>query len=360
MSRRDNKRNDFGRVPDERPMHNRYGSVEKLPVQEMKLSTTHNNFVVSKGALWNGGDGMDYRLVETKIRNRFNEKGFSGLIDGTETMPAPIEAELAWSTARMDGVAGVHLEIRNLNYQALRRQHGLDETIGWDAPVQIQQLDDMRRREFQNSKFQIEMAYNRGLTETRIQTLNLKKDYKEAVARRAKERKDFEEKRTDCAALFRELLGPAALVHIEGMITNHQFDQAMTRLATVYATVPDATFRTTLIKKLAIQVFSGQETLSGWMQHLEEMWAPLTIEPQVYSDGEKVDGILNGGSIFAGKLETALDYARSGNFTYEATKAHLLRTMNWIINDEGKKINGGLTSITGQLAAAQEMPPRRC
>jgi hypothetical protein len=82
--------------------------------------------------------------------------------------------------------------------------------------------------------------------------------------------------------------------------------------------------------------------LSGWLQHAEEMWAPLGVAPAVYSDSEKIDvvrdGIMAGKSRYGDRLENALDYGRSGNMTYEQTKSHLLRTMNWIINDEGKKI----------------------
>jgi hypothetical protein len=49
------------------PVFNRYGNVGSLPLQEMKLSTAHNPFVINKKAMWNGGDGMDYHLIQGRI-----------------------------------------------------------------------------------------------------------------------------------------------------------------------------------------------------------------------------------------------------------------------------------------------------
>jgi hypothetical protein len=164
-------------------------------------------------------------------------------MDATELMPADLPNETEWIATRMEGVAAVHLQIRDLNYAALRRQWGLVETVLWAAQEpQLGGLNDDQRRIFAASKFTIEISYNKGLSEFRVQSLSLRKDYQEAVARRVKEKKEFQEKQQDYAALFRELFGPAALVHIETLINAHQFNAAWLRLTAVYPTVPDATF----------------------------------------------------------------------------------------------------------------------
>jgi hypothetical protein len=165
----------------------------------------------------------------------------------------------------------------------------LDLTILWDAdPVLPAHMTDVARNTFHTSRFNIECTYNRGVCETATKKLSMKRDYEEAVARRTKERKRFHEKQQESAALFREIFGPAAIVHIEALITNFDFVQAWERLLAIYDTVPDQNFKSDLILKINAQRFTGRQTFSGWVQGLEEMWAPFEELDLEYTDGEKI------------------------------------------------------------------------
>jgi hypothetical protein len=219
-----------------------------------------------------------------------------------------------------------HHAARDANYLALRRSLRLDLTILWDVdPALPANMSDIAKNTFHTSRFNIECAYNRGVCETATKKLSMKRDYDEALARRTKERKRFHEKQQECAALFREIFGPAAIVHIEGLMTNFEFVQAWETLLAIYDTVPDENFKSDLIMKINAQRFNGRQTLSGWIQGMEEMWAPFEELNLEYTDGEKIsairNGILKGESPHKSRLSGPLNYARDQGMNYEHTKA---------------------------------------
>jgi ribonuclease HI len=328
---------------EKRPIVNRHGDVEKLGMTEMKLSTTHDNFVISRTAIWNGGDGLEFRGVLPKIQNKFRERGLEGIRDGTEVIPAQLPAEQVWIDQMVNGMDPAMTAARDANYLALRVSLGLDPAILWTAadPV-IGGLNPANRAIYNKCRFDIGCAYNRGVSETQIRRIGLRKDYEEAVARRTKDRKKFQERQQECAALFREVFGPAATIHVEAMITNYQFVNAWNRLMAVYNTVEDGNLKSDVILKIGTQRYDGRETVAGFIQSMEEMWAILTLNDFEYTDGEKSAALRNaiekGKSKYAPKLVAALQYAWDGRMTYENTKAHLLRHVDKIMREEAEAL----------------------
>jgi hypothetical protein len=81
---------------------------------KMKLSLTRDNFAVCKRSVWNGGEGMEFRLLVKKIKNMFVEKGldrverFRSIKGGEETMPVELAAEQVWIDAKAAGMDVPH------------------------------------------------------------------------------------------------------------------------------------------------------------------------------------------------------------------------------------------------------------
>jgi hypothetical protein len=84
----------------------------------MKLSLTRDNFAVCKRSVWNGGEGMEFRLLVAKIENMFVERGLDRVKTGVETMPVELAAEQVWIDEKAHGMDAPHLEARNANYLA--------------------------------------------------------------------------------------------------------------------------------------------------------------------------------------------------------------------------------------------------
>jgi hypothetical protein len=214
--------------PEIRPVVNRYGTTgQDLRLKEMELSTTHINSVISRRAMWNGGDGLDWRVTRQKIRNKFIERNIDGFIAGTEEEPPLLGPMDPWVNEQTAGLEDNIVLTRDTNYQALRARLTMQAGVAFTAldPV-FGNMQVQSREIYREEKYKIQKDYGKAIGDLNALKIMMRKDYRAAGIQRAKERVDFGDRRVACASLFREVFGPSAVVLIEDQITTHQFAAA--------------------------------------------------------------------------------------------------------------------------------------
>ncbi len=308
--------------------------------KEFELGVTQNDFVSSKKAMWNGGDGVDWIIEKPKIRAKFVQRNLLEFIDGPVDPPELLPAMNNWIDEQLIGMEELNINNRQVQFIALRNKYGLP-LIAWGEPDNINNLPVDTQARYLDEKYQIEKDFFKEHNNFLKKRLSMKKDYRDAQINLRKEIDAHDRKCADCAALFNELFGPAVLVHINTLLSQRHFDDAWDRLDTIYNVSSPNMIRTGIIKKLNLVRYNPQEiTLSGLFQKLEELWEPL-LAPAVggYSDDEKIEHVRKALEGFKEMFGQIIDHCRRSNFNYEQTKAMLLREANHIMADIIEKQN---------------------
>ena len=201
--------------------------------KEFELGVTQNDFVSNKKAMWNGGDGVDWIVEKPKIRAKFIQRNLLNFITGPVNPPQLLPAMDAWIDEQLFGIDELNTNNRQVQLIALRNKFGLP-LIAWGEPDNINHLPVDTQARYMDEKYQIEKDYFKEHSNYLKKRISMKKDYRDAQINLRKEIDLHDRRCADCVALFNELFGPAALVHINNLLSERRFEEAWNKLDTIY------------------------------------------------------------------------------------------------------------------------------
>ena len=114
--------------PETRNISNRYfkGSMPKEhDFKEFELGVTSDNFVVSKKALWNGGDGIEWVIEKDKFYTRFQHKNVHTFLENNPVAPQLLGDMDVWINRQTEGMEIEILDTKRRQIQLTRDLMGL-------------------------------------------------------------------------------------------------------------------------------------------------------------------------------------------------------------------------------------------
>ena len=324
---------------------NRYfgkAPLPKLPInfKEFSLAVAPTTVYASSRAMWNGGDGYEWVIVRPKIRNVFVSRSLQGFLDGTELpnydLNPPTEQQFV--DQFVNAITDQIILTRNASYAALCTRFNLP-VIGWGAVANVNALNPVNQDLFHAARFNIEMDYQKSLSQIVVHRNNKAKEYRDMIEQNDKRRERFRERQKECNKTFREVFGPVAMSYIELLVNGNQFEQAWNVIHHEYNTAPANMLRSGIIRKLnLIQYDMETHTIGSLIQSIEETWEPLILNGG-FSDDEKIDTLKNAFRNHDGLFREIFDHCRRNEHTYAQTRDLLIREMTLKMTEMAKEHN---------------------
>ncbi len=203
--------------------------------------------------------------------------------------------------------------------------------INWGENDNIGNLTPEMQGYYNQEKYNIQKEYHRELGGLNMRRVELRRDYRNAQIEYRQSMDRYDKRCIECYNTFREVFGPAVMVHVEDLVNTNNFQLAWENLHIIYNTSNPNLVRSSIIDRVNnFRYNPATMTVAGACQYLEENWAPLMLMPTGFSDDEKLSILYRSFSDII-EFDNVLQHCRRSQLNYEQTKSQLLSEINYKI-----------------------------
>ena len=154
-----------------------------------------------------------------------------------------------WIAQQLHGAIEVIEATRQDQFNCLRSRFNLP-LVNWGENDNLGNRTPEMQSYFNQEKYNIQKEYHRELGGLNIRRVELRKDFRNAQIEYRQSMDRYDKRCIDCNNTFREVFGPAVMVHVEDAVNMNNFQLAWANLHTIYNTSSPNLVRSSIIDRV--------------------------------------------------------------------------------------------------------------